>query len=121
MATDSVLCDGAVVLYIHGTAYFLMIWALARLLAQCGDVFGLVCRFSQNAKYLTGLLYLDNQRLRLGPKRVGIFTIESFSFCWDKKKKMTRWYFLNWWILVLSWAGAQCGGWLAGWLSLIHI
>ena len=39
VALYSILCVGAVVLYSSGTAYFLMIWALARLLAQCGEVF----------------------------------------------------------------------------------
>ena len=57
--------------------------------------FGNFSLLKKKAKYLAGRSCLDNQRLRLGPTRVGIFTNESFPFFWDRKKKMTRWHCLN--------------------------
>ena len=60
---------------------------------------------------------LDNQRLRLGPKRVGIFTIESFSFCSDKRENDSTVFFeLVDFGFAMVWRSVW---WPAGWLATV--
>ena len=93
MATYSVLCVGAVVLYSHGTAYLFndmgtgapprTVW---QRILSCVSLF-------QNCEILDRSMVLDNQRLRLGPKRVGIFTIDSFTFFGIEKENDSMLFF----------------------------